>query len=472
MLRKLKSGHWPIFLLSSVSSIGNLFLPIILVRILSPEDIGIYKIFFLHLSVIPFLVMAGGPIHSVFYWAGRASEERKKFLNATWILTLLLSSLVLLIGFPLKEQIASHLDLPHKYIFILLFTGFLTCPTGHFTETSIALGKSALGSIFDTLFELIKASGFIFIAWKFRSLETLFLYFATIMGLKLIISSFFNHKYNDISTKTDKEHMTKVFIYCLPISLSGCRGFFVDKIDLLLLSSHLDTTAFAFYSMGCLVVPPLYLLEMSVQKVLIPSLAKNYIEKNFNAAAESFQKAIRDIALLIIPSIFGLIIFATPIVKILYTDQYIESATYLQLFAFSYILLMLPHDSVARATGNTKWVLKVYLLITPIALAGAYMAAKYAGVKGVLIVTILVKFIPKFMGLKLSKNLMNWKWSEMFPVKHLILYVSICTALTIACFSLQGLFDTDVKWFLVCGAGFAVIYLSTVYLLSKKGKYA
>jgi O-antigen/teichoic acid export membrane protein len=472
MLKKMRSGHWPIFLLSSISSIGNLFLPIILVRLLSPEDIGIYKIFFLHLSAIPFLVMAGGPIHSVFYWVGKASEERKKFINATWVLTILLSSIVLLIGFPLKNEIASHLDLPYKYVFILLLTGFFTCPTGHFTETSIALGKSAFGSIFDTLFEVTKAAGFIFIAWKFRSLEGLFLFFAGFLALKLVVSSFLNHKYNDVSLKTDKEAIKQVFIYCLPISLSSCLSFFVEKIDLLLLSSQLDASSFAFYSMGCLVVPPLYLLEMSVQKVLIPSLSKNYILKDWNAAGESFRKAISDIGLLIIPSIFGLIIFATPIVKILYTEQYLESAIYLQLFAFSYLLLMLPHDSVARATGNTKWVLKVYLLITPIALLAAAMAAKYVGVKGVLIVTILVKFIPKLLGLKLSKELMNWQWKEMFPLKKLGIYFGICTVLSLGCILLKGFFPTDVQWFLVCGTGFAIIYLVTVYSLFKRGRHA
>lgn len=468
MFQKLKSGHWPVFLLSSVSSIGNLFLPIILVRLLSPEDIGIYKIFFLHLSVIPFLVMAGGPVHSVFYWVGREAEEKKKLLNATFLLTIILSSLVLLLGFPLKNEIASHLDIPLKYISILLLTGFLSCPTSHFTETSIALGKSAFGSIVDTLFEVAKAGGFIFIAWKFRRLDVLFIFFGSLLGIKLLITSFLNNRFNHVSLKTDKEHLNKVFLYSLPMSLSGCLGFFVDKVDLLLLSSHLDSTSFAFYSMGCLVVPPLYLLEMSVQKVLIPSLSKFYLRQEWSLAAASYRKAIQDIGLLVIPSIFGFIIFARPIVRILYTDQYLESATYLQIFAFSYLLLMIPHDSVARATGYTKWILKVYLLVTPISLLAASMAAKYIGVSGVLIATILVKFIPKYMGLRLSKKIMNWSWNEMFPFKQLGFYITICSILGVGCLLLKSSFESGIQWFLVCGSAFAVIYLGTVYLSLRK----
>jgi hypothetical protein len=100
------------------------------------------------------------------------------------------------------------------------------------------------------------------------------------------------------------------------------------------------------------------------------------------------------------------------------------------------------------------------------------MAAKYVGVKGVLIVTILVKFIPKFLGLRLSRQLMNWQWREMFPVKKLGIYVGICTILSLACIILKGIFASDVQWFLVCGTGFAIIYLVTIYTLFKQGRYA
>lgn len=472
MFEKLKSGHWPIFMLSSISSIGNLFLPIILVRLLSTEDMGIYKIFFLHFSAIPFLVLAGGPVHSVFYWVGKNQEEKEKSLNATLVLSLLLSALVLIIGFPFRVYISEHFDVPLKYVSILLLTGFLSAPAGHFAEATIALGKSALGSIIDTIFELFKAGGIIFVAWKYRNLEALFYYFGFILLLKFVLTNLLNRKINHITFKTDVAHIKKVLSYCFPISLSGCLGFFVDKIDLLILSSFLDNSSFAFYSMGCLVVPPLYLLEMSVQKVLIPSLSKAYVARDWNGAAESYRKAIRDVAFLIIPSIFGLMVFASPIVRMLYTDQYLDSVPYLQLFALTYLLLMLPHDSVARATGRTKWVLKIYLLVTPISLISALLAAKYSSAKVVLIVTILIKFIPKFLGLKLSKDLMNWDWKQMFPIKQLSLYTAICAGLSVICLLARNFFEKDINWFLTCGSGFAIIYLGTVYLLMKKGRHA
>lgn len=470
MIQKLKNGHWPVFLLSSLSSIGNLFLPIILVRLLSPEDIGVYKIFFLHMAAIPFIFMSGGPMHSVFYWAGRKSEERGRYLNATWAWTLFLSVLVLIVGLPFREWVANHLDIPHQYVVLLLLTGALFSPTGHYTESSIALGKN-MGSVFDTISELLKSAGFIFIAWKYRDLSALFIFFAAFMFLKLLVMVYLNKQQNGIGLSTDKEHLSKVFMYSLPMSISGLLGFFVDKVDMLFLSSHLDASSFAFYSLGCLAVPPLYLLEMSVQKVLIPSISKTYLTHEWAEGSAAFRKAIKDISFLIIPSIFGLITFATPIVRMLYTEQYLESVPYLQIFAFSYLLLIFPHDTVARATGKTSWILKMYLIITPLSLAAAYYAANHYGAQAVLMITIIIKFVPKILGLKLSKQLMNWQWNEMFPVKHLFLFSGICLSLSIGCLLMKVFFENDIVWFLVCGGAFGVIYLALSNYLGNRGKY-
>jgi O-antigen/teichoic acid export membrane protein len=468
MLKNKFNGHWPIFFLTSLSSMSNLFLPVILVRLLDPADVGIYKIFFLHLMAIPFIFMAGGPIHSVFYWMGIDPKERTKYLNATWVLTLVASMLILIVGFPLQHFLSHHLGLPLKYVQLMLFTGFLICPSSHFSETTIASGFTARGSIFGTSFEFIKTIGFLTIAVVYKNLETIFMFYLGVLFIKLIIGAYLNRKRNLVTFETDKEHIKKVLIYCLPISFTGCLGFFIDKIDLLVLSSKINSAEFAFYSMGCLVIPPLYLLEMSVQKILIPELSKEYINRNWNLAAKHFRKSVGDIAFLIIPGIFGLCTFAKPIVTVLYTEAYLESVIYLQIFAFSYLLLIFPHDSVARASGQTSWILKVYIVLTPISLISVYLGSDWLSLKGLLVLSIVLKFIPKFLGMRFSKQIMHWSWKEMFPTRKLVSFTATSAFLSAISILLEPLFEDSVWWFFICGTVFAAAYLGTMMFLRNK----
>ena len=69
---RFSTGHWPGFLTGIISSLMNLFLPTVLVRILTPEDVGIYKIFFLYIQSFTFLSLAGAP--PVSYTHLRAHE--------------------------------------------------------------------------------------------------------------------------------------------------------------------------------------------------------------------------------------------------------------------------------------------------------------------------------------------------------------------------------------------------------------
>lgn len=467
MLKKLSKGHWPIFLLSSLSSMGNLFLPLFLVRLLSTEDIGIYKIFFLHLSAIPFIVMAGGPVHSVYFWSGKEGKEKQDFLDATWTLTLLLSTLVLIIGFPLRTYFSNLLGLPVDYITIMLLTGFLLCPSSHYSEVTIASGNGLRGALFSTITEVIKAAGFVIIALQTGNLYWLIFFYCLLLLIKISLGSYLNKKINSITLSLDWPHIKKVLIYCLPISVMGCLGFFIDKIDLLVLSGKLETSSFAYYSMGCLVIPPLYLLEMSVQKTLIPNISRCFIQKEWKEGAKHFQKGISDIAFLIIPSLFGLFVFAGPIISLLYTDKFMDSAPYLQIFAFSYLLLIFPHDSVPRATGKTVWILKVYCIFTVISIATVYVATLWVDTKTILMISVVLKFLPKFWGLRFSKKIMNWEWKEMIPFQKLMIYAALSLVLTTGSFLVRGLFNNDLRWFLICGSIFAVIYLGVVNLYVK-----
>jgi O-antigen/teichoic acid export membrane protein len=472
MFRKLSQGHWPIFLFSSMSSIGNLFLPIFLVRLLTPEEIGIYKIFFIHLAVIPFLMMAGAPVHSVFYWTGHAPEKRREYLNATWTLAILLSTTIVIIGLPLSTVIANHLGINKEFIYILIFCALIYMPSVHYSETTIALGRYARGSIFETVFELCKVIGFVFIAWKFRRIDYVFYFFVTQIVVKLLFNFYLNAKENQIVFSLKKEPLVEVMRYSFPIALSACLSIFVDKFDMLLLSAQLDSASFAFYSMGCLAIPPLYLLETSVQKVLIPKLSEGFQKQRWRESAAHYRKAISDIGFLIIPAIFGLIIFARPIVVMLFTETYLDSVIYLQIFSVSYILLLLPHDSVARATGQTKWIMKMYFFMTPLALLGTYLAAKIWGAVGVLSISIAIKLIPKFLGIVFSKKMMNWNYQELIPLKHLVLFIGTASVLSIGSWLLKAYFSSELVWFIGCGGAFGIIYLALLHFILKRDYYA
>lgn len=469
IVKRLTQNHWPIFLLSNISSVVNMLLPIVLVRLYAPIEMGIYKTFFLYLSLIPFIAMAGGPLNSVYYWMGKI-HERDDYIKATWLLTLLLSSLILIPGVIVILFFKNYLALSVPVLFVLLLSGFLVCPSGHYNEVCIARGKTFVGAGLSVCFELIKTIGFIFIAWKFHNINYLFYYFCLIMSLSFILMTYLGWKNNAVSLKWDQVKLQEILKYSMPISLSSCLLFITEKADLLIISAIVPAESFAFYSLGCLIIPPLYLLENSVQKNLIPKLSISFTEKNFNQMEIDYRKAISDIAYLVIPAVTGLIIFATPIIHLLYTSQYLQSASYLQIFALSYLLLLIPHDSILRSSAKTETILKIYTYLTPISFLIIYLSAKFLDLRWALIMGIITKVIPKIYCFNISAHIIHKKATDLIPMKNLIRFVVMCTILSCLCYAAKTFFSNELQWFFVSAPLFAACYL-TFFILRPSPTY-
>lgn len=470
-IQKMKAGHWPVFLISMLSAITNLFLPVVLVRILDPQDIGIYKIFFLYVQSITFLSLTGGPLYSVYYWIGK-KDQALRYVEHAWILSFSLSFITAMIGLIFSSQLSNMISISETQTILLLLSAITAAPASFYGEYLIAKGRRIHGSLFNSGFEILKAVIIVTIVYFTKHITAAFWGFTILFLIKLLLAAHLGKKENILTFTYDREKLKEVWKYCAPLSLAGALGFFLEKIDMILLSSQLSAEQFAFYSMGCLLVPPLYILEMSVQKVLIPALSKAYHDEDRLSMIQYYRKAQSDIAYLIIPAVFGLIIFNRPIIEILFTSQYMDSAEYLKIYALTYLAYIIPHDAIPRATGQTRWVLKMYLLLTPLSILVVYVCAGQWGAKGALISSMVFFFIPKIPGLIYSSRITRFGISQLIAWRGLGLYIFINILLTIFCYIAKPMFVTEKMWFFVLGPVYAIIYLSAINIIKHyKMKY-
>lgn len=460
-INKLRDGHWPVFLISMISAITNLFLPVVLVRILDPQDIGIYKIFFLYAQSITFLSLTGGPLYSVYFWIGK-KENSLHYVEHAWVLSFGLSIICAIIGLLFSLQLSRLISITETQTILLLLSAITAAPASFYGEYLIARGKRINGSLFNSGFEILKGIVIISFVYVTRHINAAFWGFTALFLIKLMLAMHLGRKEGLLGFKIEREKLKEVWKYCAPLSIAGALSFFLEKVDMILLSSQLTTQHFAFYSMGCLIVPPLYILEMSVQKVLIPALSGSYHEGDRLSMIQHYRKAQSDIAYLMIPAVFGLIIFNRPIIEVLFTDQYMESATYLKIFAFNYLAYIIPHDAIPRATGQTSWILKMYMILTPLSILVVYLCAGQWGAKGALISSMVFFYIPKIPGLIYSSRITQYSISKLIAWRALGLFIVINIPLTLMCMITKSYFETEKIWFLIMSPIYAILYLIVV----------
>ncbi len=459
-------AHWPISILSTLSSVVAMALPLILVRTLDPETIGIFKIFFLYLMILPPITFIAGISSGLSYWAGRG-EEGKKAIRISGILFLIISTVILLGLLLLKIPISNGIHVTPDWITLFAFGLFLAIASLFYDDAAIATGRIWTGAIFNSSFELLRTGVIVVTAILTHDLKMIIKAHLAVQSVKVVSGYFLAYRQDLIHWEWDPKIFSKVMRYATPVSLAFLFGFCLNYTDQLILSKTISPAEFAMYTVCCLTVPPLLVLETSVTRILIPQLSKAFAEQKLDVAAKLYQRAVNDLAFLIIPAVTGLFVFAAPIIELLFTKTYLPGTHYLRLYSLWYLTLLIPPDSVARAQGQSKWILGNFICFSIITVASCFYFGSYFGAMGVLSGLLLARASSRLYTLYYFRKTLGWKLRECVPLHSIYKMSTRCAVLGFICLAVHPLFNSSFTWFITCGTAFAIAYLkSSIPLLS------
>jgi O-antigen/teichoic acid export membrane protein/glycosyltransferase involved in cell wall biosynthesis len=479
-VKQNQRSHWPISILSSLSAVINMGIPLILVRMLGADEVGRFKIFFLYLAAIPAFSLSLGIVNGLSYWSGRReaktgeTAESEKHANpavaASGIWLLILGCLITAIGLVFQRDLSAWLGWPESQIRMLAWASSAAISSSYFEESAIASGRIWSGAIFNAVWEAIRTLSILAAAVITRDLPFVFFAHTVCVCMKTVVGYGLAGATGQLDGWKESFRFSKwnqgIFKYAFPVSLAAAFGIFANYADQMILSATLTPAHYALYAMGCLTVPPLLILEYSVARVLIPQLSEDFSHGRNQTAAFRYRKAVEELAYLMIPAVTGMFIFAEPIVRMLFTERFIEAAGFLRIFAFSYLLLCIPYDSVARAQGKASWILGNFVgfsVLTVLICGG--LTWKFGPV-GALAGMLISKTAMRTYSLSWIRRQTGWKIGDFLPVKSVPFYILVSAALGLAALAAKPFFALPSTWFVLTGSLFSLLYF--VLTLSRK----
>jgi len=219
-----------------------------------------------------------------------------------------------------------------------------------------------------------------------------------------------------------------------------------------------SSTDFAFYSIGCLTVPPLLILEISVNRVLIPALASAFAQTRTEVAARLYRQATLELAYFALPAVTGMIVFAGPIIELLFTRTYSSASSYLRVYALYYLAVIVPIDAVPRARGEAKWILWSYVFFSVLTLALCLGLTLRFGPFGALAGLLTARLANRAYAAFYVRQTTGWRLGEFIPLGETARMLTVCVVLGAVCLAARPLFSTGLGWFLMTGAGFSIAY--------------
>ncbi len=342
--RIVKNSFWG-FTATLISRFGALFFTILIARMLLPERYGIFSIA-MSIGLFFYIFADIGINASAVRFISAALNNDKKRIGAYYkyllkikiVLSVTFFILLILLAYPISNYVFKNADLfiplmaASFYIFVLSFEVF-------HNQLFYTLEKAQFISLRETLVQLLKiifaATLFIFVAAKYQVLG-IFLGLALIHLIALIIIlMYFKKNFPELFIK-HPDHIDKksVLRFVRFLTISSISSVFFMNVDSIMLGIFLGASLVeyvGFYKAAFSMIIGITTFLAAPNMVLLPIFTKISKEETVKV----FDKVLRFVIILSIPSSFGLLVLGEYFTKLFFGAQYVLAAGPLYILGFT-----------------------------------------------------------------------------------------------------------------------------------------
>jgi O-antigen/teichoic acid export membrane protein len=369
MIKAFLGRSGPLVLSRLTSAMLTFALPLILVRLLSPEGFGVYKQFFL---VAQTLLLVGqlGLTQSLYYFLPRGGDERGSYVtHALALVTLLgvLAGLALYLGAPLlgrwMDPHLAGLRLP-----LALFAGAMLAAApleGALTSEGLIGGAALAYVISDAARAAALASGAIL-----GGVRGLF-FAAVVVGWLRVCALWVLVARGRLPTARPSIKLLRAQLaYALPFAgaiwLYVAQRYFAQYA----VSARFPAATFALFTVASFHVPVVDIVFTPITEVLMVELGRRFALQASRspearggtsrpyaplAACAAWDDAIDKLASLLFPAAAGAFLFGPTVLPVLFTTRFSAAVPLFLLATCEIPLWILPCDALLRAAGDTRF---------------------------------------------------------------------------------------------------------------------
>jgi O-antigen/teichoic acid export membrane protein len=238
-------------------------------------------------------------------------------------------------------------------------------------------------------------------------------------GIGAVVSWLFARPYLRHAYSIDFEWIKKLFAFGKFGFGTNLSTMFYKNLDKLVLGQILWPMAFALYDVAGKVTTMVEAPSFSIAQVVFPQSTARMETEGKAGVKWLYERSVAAILAIILPLLLACLLFAEPIVLLLASKQYAESANLLRLTAFFGLFMpfAVQFGTVLDSTGRPGLNF-IYTFFTAVLnLVLSYFLVKNIGLFGAAIATLIGYTISFFLMQQVLKREYGIRWQQVF--RHL-----------------------------------------------------
>jgi len=366
---------WGMAISSIISSVGI----IIIARLLSPEDYGLYAIALIAPTLIKIFRDLGIDQSTVRFTAKYNEEKQKSHIKSVLVAAttfeIILGTTLSLITYFLSDLIGNSIfNRPEIVPLIqiasisILADALLKIAQSAFTGYE----KMKYHSLTLIIHSILKTGFMVIIVIAGFGVYGAIIGFTTayiltgIIAMLLFYTKIYKPLQNQKTTKKDLVTTLKtMFRYGLPLSAATILGGFIGQFYAFLIVIYTTDLLIGNYQVAINFAVLVALFVTPVVTILFPAFSKINAQKEPETIKPVFQTSIKYASLLIIPVTFAVMALSQPGISTIFGEKYQFTPLYLTLYIIIYLYTALGYlstDNLIKSQGKTNLNLKLAII--------------------------------------------------------------------------------------------------------------
>lgn len=422
-----------------LSLVLSFIVPLILVRLLSTNDYGLYSQFNVVLSFCTAFFALGLSSELYYSYPTAPQKDRRILIFQSFIMLLVMGFIAgALLCIPsVREYITDDTTFKQNYHYLVLSV-IVSVPEIIITALYVLNNDHKISATFlpaATIIRILLIFLFYCVSPSVKSLFFAIFLSALLKFVFVVIYSIALIRRNYGDSLFDFGILKEQISYSLPLGLASSTRILLQQLDKLIILGFVSPSAYAIYSIAFYGVPGLTQVYTSISQVYIPRMVVAYKNSDQTLLALLYRSMVSKTLSYTIPIIFVIILFADSIVPFVFSEKYSASVPYFRIYLSTFFIASVGCGNILRAIGKTNKSFKAYLYSAVFVLPFTYFAIKYFNLNGAIVAAVLGNILPKiilaYYDIKMSKiplkELYPWRdITKQFLISFITLLPFIC----------------------------------------------
>jgi O-antigen/teichoic acid export membrane protein len=444
--------------------------PLLLVRLLSLVDFGLYKQAFLVIATAQAILPLGVGL-SAFYFLAREPEHRPSIVlnillfnliagGLAWLaLTVHPALLTRLLG---DDHLVPHAPLIGFVILLWVFSSFLEV-------VATANQEVKFSTLFIVTAQLTRGIAMVIATLWFTSIRAL-LYAAMVQGIvqAAVLLWYLRSRFGAFWTRFDRKLLRTQLAYAMPFGLAGLIYTLQTDLHQYFVAHAFGAAAFAIYAVGCFQLPLTVLLRDSVGSVMVSRVTVLQQQEGRAEIAQLMARVMRKLSLVYLPVYAFLLVTGREFIVALFTTRFAASWPIFLINLTFIPLAIFVNDPVLRAYPEHRhFLLKLRMVLLGVLVVALQAGIVRFGMLGAISAVVLTAAVERAIITWRVARILHVRASDLGPLADVagVAAAAAAAALVTAAVRLMLAGQGAVMVLAACAATFAAAYVAGLVLL-------